>query len=141
MIQVIKAKDETLTEEMVASLIGKYVHAPTNIHEVQTPTGATTKANVWFAGIVAGYEKAVIGFDYAEGTFHKDSQTFYNVHLTDGMGYILTSAFELEIHELTEKEFAQLVEEKKEEQNILEQSPSIELNTELEPELFSEISK
>ncbi|PQP82078.1 hypothetical protein C0Q44_20720 [Paenibacillus sp. PCH8] len=116
MTHVIKAKDDTLTEELVASMIGKYVHAPINMHEVQTPTGATTKANVWFAGIVAGYEKAVIGFNYEEGTFHEASQTFYNVHLTDGMGYILTSAFELELHELMEDEFNQLIEEKKEEE-------------------------
>ncbi|OMF15560.1 hypothetical protein BK131_09090 [Paenibacillus amylolyticus] len=86
------------------------------MHEIQTPTGATTKANVWFAGCVAGYEKAVIGFNYEEGAFHEELQTFYNVHLTDGMGYILTSAYELEIHELTEEEFNQLIEEKKEEE-------------------------
>ncbi|MGC5773342.1 hypothetical protein [Paenibacillus pabuli] len=85
------------------------------MHEIQTPTGATTKANVWFAGIVAGYEKAVIGFNYEADEFHEEPQTYYNVHLTDGMGYILTSAFELEIHELTQEEFAQLIEEKKEE--------------------------
>jgi len=116
MTHMIKAKDDKLTEEIVASLIGKYIHAPTNMHEIQTPTGATTKANVWFAGSVAGYEKAVIGFNYEEGTFHEELQTFYNVHLTDGMGYILTSAYELEIHELTEEEFNQLIEEKKEEE-------------------------
>ncbi|MEK4078119.1 MULTISPECIES: hypothetical protein [Paenibacillus] len=116
MTHMIKAKDDKLTEEIVASMIGKYIHAPTNMHEIQTPTGATTKANVWFAGRVAGYEKAVIGFNYEEGTFHEELQTFYNVHLTDGMGYILTSAYELEIHELTEEEFNQLIEEKKEEE-------------------------
>ncbi|WP_366349195.1 hypothetical protein [Paenibacillus amylolyticus] len=116
MTHVIKAKEDKLTEEIVASMIGKYIHAPTNMHEIQTPTGATTKANVWFAGSVAGYEKAVIGFNYEEGTFHEELQTFYNVHLTDGMGYILTSAYELEIHELTEEEFNQLIEEKKEEE-------------------------
>ncbi|MBT2283796.1 hypothetical protein J7E78_09625 [Paenibacillus polymyxa] len=116
MTHMIKAKDDKLTEEIVASMIGKYIHAPTNMHEIQTPTGATTKANVWFAGSVAGYEKAVIGFNYEEGTFHEELQTFYNVHLTDGMGYILTSAYELEIHELTEEEFNQLIEEKKEEE-------------------------
>ncbi|MGE6575161.1 hypothetical protein ACQKFM_09600 [Paenibacillus xylanexedens] len=116
MTHMIKAKEDKLTEEIVASMIGKYVHAPTNMHEIQTPTGATTQANVWFAGSVAGYEKAVIGFNYEEGTFHEELQTFYNVHLTDGMGYILTSAYELEIHELTEEEFNQLIEEKKEEE-------------------------
>ncbi|MDQ0719398.1 hypothetical protein QF049_000659 [Paenibacillus sp. W4I10] len=116
MTHVIKAKEDKLTEEIVASMIGKYIHAPTNMHEIQTPTGATTKANVWFAGSVAGYEKAVIGFNYEEGTFHEELQTFYNVHLTDGMGYILTSAYELEIHELTEEEFNQLIEKKKEEE-------------------------
>ncbi|MDR6720385.1 MULTISPECIES: hypothetical protein [Paenibacillus] len=116
MTHVIKAKEDKLTEEIVASMIGKYIHAPTNMHEIQTPTGATTKANVWFAGSVAGYEKAVIGFNYEEGTFHEELQTFYNVHLTDGMGYILTSAYELEIHELTEEEFNRLIEEKKEEE-------------------------
>ncbi|ETT53328.1 hypothetical protein NSQ20_20480 [Paenibacillus sp. FSL K6-1122] len=116
MTHMIKAKDDKLTEEIVSSMIGKYIHAPTNMHEIQTPTGATTKANVWFAGRVAGYEKAIIGFNYEEGTFHEELQTFYNVHLTDGMGYILTSAYELEIHELTEEEFNQLIEEKKEEE-------------------------
>lgn len=116
MTHMIKAKEDKLTEEIVASMIGKYIHAPTNMHEVQTPTGATTQANVWFAGSVAGYEKAVIGFNYEEGIFHEEPQTFYNVHLTDGMGYILTSAYELEIHELTEEEFNQLIEEKKEEE-------------------------
>ncbi|WP_427051987.1 hypothetical protein [Paenibacillus sp. TC-CSREp1] len=119
MTQMIKAKSEPLTEDIVASMIGKYVHAPTNIHEVQTPTGATTKANVWFAGIVAGYEKAVIGFNYEEGEFSEQPQTFYNVHLTDGMGYILTTAFELEILELSKEEFNKLIEEKKEEEALV----------------------
>lgn len=113
MTQVIKAKSDTLTEEIVASMIGKYVHAPTNIHEVQTPTGATTKANVWFAGMVAGYEKAVIGFNYEDGEFSEQLQTFFNVHLTDGMGYILTTTFELELLELSKEEFEQLIADQK----------------------------
>lgn len=116
MTQVIKAKSDTLTENIVASMIGKYVHAPTNIHEVQTPTGATTKANVWFAGMVAGYEKAVIGFNYEDGEFREQPQTFFNVHLTDGMGYILTTAFELELLELSKEEFEQLMEDQKKEE-------------------------
>ena len=116
MTQVIKAKSDTLTEDIVASMIGKYVHAPTNIHEVQTPTGATTKANVWFAGMVAGYEKAVIGFNYEDGEFSEQPQTFFNVHLTDGMGYILTTAFELELLELSKEEFEQLIADQKKEE-------------------------
>lgn len=39
MTHVIKAKEDKLTEEIVASMIGKYIHAPINMHEVQTPTG------------------------------------------------------------------------------------------------------
>ncbi|MDP9699792.1 hypothetical protein J2T16_002693 [Paenibacillus intestini] len=115
MTQVIKAKSDTLTEDIVASMIGKYVHAPTNIHEVQTPTGAMTKANVWFAGKVAGYEKAVIGFNYEDGEFSEQPETFFNVHLTDGMGYILTTAFELELLELSKEEFEQLIADQKKE--------------------------
>ncbi|PYE51389.1 hypothetical protein HUB98_05230 [Paenibacillus barcinonensis] len=122
MTQIIKAKSDTLTEAIVASMIGKYVHAPTNIHEVQTPTGATTKANVWFAGIVAGYEKAVIGFNYEDGDFSEQPQTYFNVHLTDGMGYILTTAFELELFELSEEEFNKLIDEKKEEESLVADS-------------------
>lgn len=117
MPQLIKAIDQNLTEEMVASLIGKYVHAPTNVHEIETPTGGKTTANVWFAGIVAGYEKAVIGFNYEEGTFMDAMQTYFNVHLTDGMGYILTTTRELELAELTEEEFTQLMKEHNESQN------------------------
>ncbi|SHN81832.1 hypothetical protein SAMN04487896_4865 [Paenibacillus sp. ov031] len=135
MTQMIKAKDDTLTEELIASLIGKCVHAPTNVHEIQTPTGATTKANVWFAGIVAGYEKAVIGFNYEAGEFHEEPQTYYNVHLTDGMGYILTSAFELEIHELTQEEFAQLIEENKKEENTTESLSAVQSDKETNEEL------
>lgn len=131
MAQVIKAKDQVLTEEIVASMIGKYVHAPTNMHEVQTPTGGTTKVNVWFAGVVAGYEKAVIGFNYEDGSFNEQPQTFFNVHLTDGMGYILTTTLDLEIQELSEEEFESLVEEKKAEQNtpeiILPEAPKLHL--------------
>jgi len=112
--QLIKSKDQFLTEEIVASLIGKFIHVPTNIHEINTPTGATTKMNVWFAGVVAGYEKAVIGFDYETGSFKDEPENFYNVHLTDGMGYILTTLNDLEILELNEDEFNQLVEEQKE---------------------------
>ncbi|PWW44090.1 hypothetical protein [Paenibacillus taichungensis] len=100
MTQMIKAKDDTLTEELVASLIGKCVHAPTNVHEIQTPTGATTKANVW----------------------------------------ILTSAFELEIHELTQEEFAQLIEEKKKEENTTESHSALQIdkvsNEQTNPELL-----
>ncbi|MDK8192548.1 hypothetical protein QP794_20895 [Paenibacillus sp. UMB7766-LJ446] len=143
MTQMIKAKDDTLTEELVAGLVGKCVHAPTNMHEIQTPTGATTKVNVWFAGTVAGYEKAVIGFNYEADEFHEKPQTYYNVHLTDGMGYILTSAFELEIYELTQEEFAQLIEEKKKEENTENINQSLsdvlsnkETNEELNPELL-----
>ena len=134
MTQMIKAKDDTLTEELVASLIGKCVHAPINVHEIQTPTGATTKANKWFAGIVAGYEKAVIGFNYEADEFHQEPQIYYNVHLTDGMGYILTSTFELEIHELTQEEFAQLIEEKKKEENTTESLSAVQSDKETNEE-------
>lgn len=130
MPQVIKAKDQPLTEEIVASLIGKFVHVPTNFHEMQTPTGAITKVNVWFAGVVAGYEKALIGFDYETGEF-TEPKAYFNVHLTDGMGYILTTVNDLEINELTEEEFQALVEEHKEAQNkpeiILPEAPKLQL--------------
>lgn len=131
MPQVIKAKDQAITEEIVKRLIGKFVHVPTNFHDVATPTGATTKVNVWFAGVVAGYEKAVIGFDYETGEFNEEPQIFFNVHLTDGMGYVLTNDYDLEINELTEEEFTQLVEEHKEAQNtpeiILPETPKLQL--------------
>lgn len=35
MTHMIKAKDDKLTEEIVASMIGKYIHAPTNMHEIR----------------------------------------------------------------------------------------------------------
>jgi formylglycine-generating enzyme required for sulfatase activity len=59
------------------------------------------------------------------------------------MGYILTSAFELEIYELTQEEFAQLIEEKKKEENTENVNESLsdvlsnkETNEELNPELL-----
>ncbi|WMT39254.1 hypothetical protein RE628_17535 [Paenibacillus sp. D2_2] len=131
MPHVIKAKEQALTEEIVTSLIGKFVHTPTNMHEVSTPTGATTMVNVWFAGKVAGFEKAVIGFNYEDGSFLETPQTYFNVHLTDGMGYILTTVNDLEINEVTEEEFLALVEEHKESEDtsemILPEAPELEL--------------
>lgn len=113
---MLKTKEQALTEELVAGLAGKFVHVPTNIHKVPTPTGATTEANVWFAGRVAGYEKAVLNFDYETGTFTDEPKVYFNLLLTDGMGYVLTTENDLEIVELTEEEFEKMVEEHRKEQ-------------------------
>lgn len=120
---MLKTKGQVLNEELVAGLAGKFVHVPTNIHKVPTPTGAITEANVWFAGRVAGYEKAVLSFEYETGTFFDEPKQYFNLLLTDGMGYVLTAENDLEIIELTEEEFERMVEEHRKEQEANAEVP------------------
>lgn len=107
---VIKGVDQAVSEELVGGLIGKCIHVPTNTHMMKTPTGAEGKVNAWFGGRVAGYEKAVVAFDYANSEYYEEPKTFYQILLNDGMGYVLSNE-ECEILEITEEEFTEMVAE------------------------------
>ena len=112
MSKVVKSKEDKLTLELIESLVGKYVHATTNVHElprVDNPD-VKEKVNVWFAGQVAGYEVTVIKYSFEHDTILDEPIVNYHLLLTDGVGYVLSDT-ELEILELTADEFIELVAE------------------------------
>lgn len=110
-MRVVKTIDQPLNEEMLKELIGKYVHVPTNKIEVPNEFGDTMTHNVWFGGVVAGYEVGVVAYDYINMAFG-EPKTHYNILLTNGTAFVLSDT-ELEIRELTQEEFEQLVADEK----------------------------
>ncbi|MGA4519274.1 hypothetical protein ACPA0F_18610 [Solibacillus silvestris] len=114
MVNQLKTVEQTFDESAIAGLIGKTIHVPTNKHTVkqQAEDGSLedTVVNAWFAGEVAGYEKALLQFDFTDGKFMDKPKVFFNILLTDGMSYQLALT-ESEIIELDEAEFATLLAE------------------------------
>ncbi|MGN7765376.1 hypothetical protein [Paenibacillus sp. 22594] len=98
--------NQTITEEEVISLVGKYISVPQNTHT--GPDGESV--NAWFTGQIAGYEKAVISFDYLNGEFMSDPLVFINLLMTDGAGWVLSKE-ELEIQIITKEEFDNILAE------------------------------
>ena len=105
-MRTVKEMDARLNEELLSGLIGTVVHAKTN--ELLDKEGNVH--NVWFAGMVAGYQKSVIAFDYVEDKPLDEPKVQLQILLTDGMAYGLSETA-LEINELTDDEFLALVEE------------------------------
>lgn len=128
MSKLIKAVNEKLTEEMLKGLMGKFINVPTNPHVTQTPTGATGTVNAWFAGKVAGYEKAYVGFDYPAQEYYEEPKTYYQALLCDGMGYVLSDG--AEIFEISEQDFVQLVADE-EAKRALEHIERVDNNKEI----------
>lgn len=110
----IKTLEQTVSEDFINEMVGKTIHVPTNKHLVkqQLADGSVeeTKVNAWFAGQVVGYEKAYIKFDFESGQFLDEPKFYYNILLSDGMGYQL-SLEESEIVEVTDEEFVTLLAE------------------------------
>jgi len=110
-MKIIKKLNEPLTESFLESLIGKYVHVPTNEHVTFDPMEKEfVTVNAWFAGKVAGYEKSVYAYDYKEDKFFQKPKTVYKVLLCDGMGYVISEEKSL-FKELTEEEFIEMLAE------------------------------
>lgn len=113
MSKIIKHADELLVGEggleILASLVGKIVHAKVNYHEVTDATGNIDLANIWFAGMVAGYDVTTVYFDYEANAYLDTPIVKYRLLLTDGMAYVL--AYDCELHELEDEEFVKLVED------------------------------
>jgi hypothetical protein len=110
MAEILKQVGETATEEFIGSLVGKYVHVPTNKQLVQGENGKEEIVNGWFAGQVAGYEKAAIGFDFPQSQFLETPLVLFSVILTDGASYMLEPV-QSAIVELTNEEFTELIAE------------------------------
>lgn len=112
MSRTIKAFDQPVTEELIQGMIGRLVHAPTNKHVINNPmeNNQEEEVNAWFAGQVAGYEKAYIQFDYEKNEMLEEPQLHYNLLLTDGMGYLISQK-EAEIFEITDTEWESLLAE------------------------------
>jgi hypothetical protein len=107
--QVVKVVSDPLTEELLRTLVGEYVHGTKNGHDMINPTdGSVERHNVWFAGQVAGYEKAEISFDWQNEQWLDVPQVFYNLLMTDGTSYLL-SQDELEISIISEYEFTAML--------------------------------
>jgi hypothetical protein len=101
---VIKIRNEELSESLLNGLIGKPIHAPTNkLVDVEGK-----EHNVWFAGIVAGYQKSTTSFDFENEKFLDSPKVQLHIILTDGMAYTLSTEA-LDINELTEDEFYDMV--------------------------------
>lgn len=119
MAELLKSIDQPITEEMLQSWVGKYIHCPTNIHEVYDPIDNVIKeSNAWFAGQVAGYQKDYNAYDFPTGNFI-EAQILYTVIFTDGSGYLL-SPEKCEVYEITQYEFMQMVEEKQKKRSTIE---------------------
>jgi len=103
----IKTEEQQVTELMLESLIEKFIHVPKNMHDNLQENGQSEKVNVWFAGKVAGFEKAVIRYDYETATYVDEAKIYYNVLLSDGMAYVLGE--EVVINLISEDEFADLL--------------------------------
>lgn len=98
-------------EDFVMEMVGKFVHATKNEHTSQDPLDPKDiTVNAWFAGKVAGYEKTVFSYDYRTEEFFDEPQVLHKVLLCDGMAYAL-SEDTLEINELSEEEFTDMVAE------------------------------
>jgi hypothetical protein len=126
MAKVIKPLEETVTDQFVDSLLGKYIHVPTNKHVFPNPmeNGKEEEINAWFAGQVAGCEKAILVFDYETKEMLETPVVHYNILLTDGMGYLLSQT-EAEVIELTDVEFTELLAEHHAHQAIEEEAPKL----------------
>mgnify|MGYP000852641947 FL=1 len=110
-MEIIKKEKESLTESFLESLIGKYVHVPTNEHTTYDPMEKEfVTVNAWFAGKVAGYEKTVYAYDYKEDKFFDKPKTVYKVLLCDGMAYAISEEKSI-FKELTEEEFIEMLAE------------------------------
>lgn len=110
-MKIIKKLNEPLTESFLESLIGKYVHVPTNEHVTFDPMEKEfVTVNAWFAGKVAGYEKTVYAYDYKEDKFFDKPKTVYKVLLCDGMAYAISEEKSI-FKELTEEEFIEMLAE------------------------------
>lgn len=111
MSQTIKSADQSLTEEMLKSVVGKFVHIPQNLHTHRNEfDDKEEEFNAWFAGQVGGYEKAYISYDYEKDEFYPETKVCFHLLMTDGTGYVL-SEDKLEILEITEEEFEQMVKD------------------------------
>ena len=110
----LKTKEQTFDELAITELIGKTIHVPTNKHVVkqQQEDGSVmdTTVNAWFAGQVAGYEKAHLQYDFTSGTFLDEPKFYFNILLSDGMSYQLALT-DSEILELSDEEFTTLLAE------------------------------
>lgn len=121
---VLKTKEQPLTEELVGGMVGRIVHAKINKHLVpkqsvlvDTPIeGMFEEVNVWFAGVVVGYQRSVIGVDLmaetAEIQLLEKPLVSFNVVLGNMSTYTLSDK-ELEIDEITGEELVVLFEEGK----------------------------
>lgn len=90
-----------VTEDLVKSLIGKYVHVTNNFLEVNSEEG-TRVSDMWFGGKVAGYQARYTYFDFKKEE-PADEQIQYHLIMTDGEGFML--AEECDIEELDEESF------------------------------------
>lgn len=99
-----------LKESFLEGLIKKYIHVPKNEHTVYDPLKKDfIKINAWFAGKVAGFEKAIYSYDYKKSKFFEEPKVVYKILLCDGMSYVISEKSEFK--ELTEEEFIEMLAE------------------------------
>jgi hypothetical protein len=125
---LVKAVSQEISVELLQGLIGKFVHATINEHNVPNNLDGTSGVqNAWFAGMVAGFEVATIGYDFKSGAFYAaEPVLFYNLLLTDGSGWAL-SKDRLELSVLTDSEFTELIAQEQAKQilEVGEPAPSL----------------
>jgi serine/threonine protein phosphatase PrpC len=103
-MQVIKTEETPLTEELVFDLVDKFIFCPDNLQMARNEQGDVEEVNAWFGGFVYGYEKAILFYDYATNEKLEEPKVFFNLLLSDGLGYVLSKT-KCVIHELTEEEY------------------------------------
>jgi hypothetical protein len=106
----IKESNVSLTDELVKSFIGKYIHVATNMHQgIDDRSGLPKEVNVWFAGRAIGFSKEVVFYNFETDTMLDIPVVTYTMLMADGMGYMLSNTL-CEIDELTKDEYTDMVE-------------------------------
>lgn len=114
----LKRQDQVVTEEILESTVGLFVHVPVNMHmSTNDLTGEQEEVNAWFAGAVAGYQTTRVWFNHASNSFIKEPIITYTLLLADGTGFSI--ADRSEIVSMTPAEFKDLVEKQKKKDSIL----------------------
>lgn len=105
-MQILKGLYEKLADDVVQSMVGKYVYAKTNyVSVLNETTGQVDKVNNWFGGFVVGYNKEYLLCSKEDGGEFEIPVTTYQVILSDEMAYVLGDA---EVMELTKEEYTDL---------------------------------
>jgi hypothetical protein len=107
--QIVKTVEQATTEELLRGLAGRFMHVSINEHtQVNDVDGSIEVHNVWFAGKIAGFEKSELFYDWVKQEPLETPEIHHTLLMTDGTGWVLSKTA-LEIQEITQEEFTEMV--------------------------------